>query len=110
MIEHFGLKVGDQAIILQVLAKYQQIQKALIYGSRAYNSYKPGSDIDIAIICDERYISWDLSIELNEETILPYHFDITDYNRIKEPALKEQIDKYGVEIYNSENKIISENI
>jgi predicted nucleotidyltransferase len=97
----FGLKEGDLEMILQVLAKYPQIEKAIIYGSRANNTFKPGSDVDIAIIGDVRYITWEVSSELNDETLLPYHFDITDYNKIKEPALKEQIDKYGIEFYNS---------
>ena len=101
MIEQFGLKDGDLDIILRILSKYPQIQKAFIYGSRANHTYKPGSDIDIAIVCNKRFVSLELTSELNEETILPYHFDVTDYNSIKEPALKEQIDKFGVEIFNS---------
>ncbi|OGU14163.1 MAG: hypothetical protein A2X61_07155 [Ignavibacteria bacterium GWB2_35_12] len=103
MNQQFGLKDSDLEIILGVLAKFPQIEKAFIYGSRANNTYKPGSDIDIAIVGDVRYIAWDLSSELNEETLLPYHFDITDYNRIKEPALKEQIDKYGIVLYDINN-------
>jgi len=35
---------------------------------------------------------------------MPYKFDIADYSSIKNLKLKEQIDKYSILIYDSEEK------
>jgi predicted nucleotidyltransferase len=45
----FGLTHSDLHAIKQVLAKYPQIEQAIIFGSRAKGNYKPGSDVDIAL-------------------------------------------------------------
>lgn len=37
--------------------------------------------------------------ELEEETYLPYFFDVVAFNTIENQALKEHIQKYGKEIY-----------
>ena len=36
---------------------------------------------------------------LEEESPLPYLFDIVDYHTIETPAFKEHIDKHGKSIY-----------
>jgi predicted nucleotidyltransferase len=45
----FGLKSEDLSYIISVLQGVREIEKAVIFGSRAKDSYKPGSDIDNAI-------------------------------------------------------------
>jgi len=52
------------------------------------------SDIDIAIIGDERKVSY----LLNEETFLPYFFDIINLEKIKNKNLIEHIKRVGKEI------------
>jgi uncharacterized protein len=96
--KEFGLTVEDIQEIRRILGKYPQISKSLIYGSRARGDFKQGSDVDIAVYCDESFDDlWKISSELNEETLMPYHFDVVDYNKINNKELKEQIDKYGRE-------------
>jgi uncharacterized protein len=94
-----NLPQSDIDEILNIFHKYPQIEKALLFGSRANGTNKPGSDVDIAIFCKEPDINLKLAGELNDETLMPYHFDIIDYYKINEPELKEQIDKYGIIIY-----------
>ena len=96
----YGLKDSDVEIILGVLAKYSDVEKAVIYGSRAMDNYKHGSDVDIAIYSEQRAnIEFKIAGELNEETLLPFKFDVIDFAKIKEPALKEQIERHGVIIF-----------
>ncbi|MDA3918880.1 MAG: restriction endonuclease subunit S [Deltaproteobacteria bacterium] len=91
----------DIQTIIQVLKKYPEVEIAVLYGSRALGTYQRGSDIDIALkgshltssICSH------IHFELEEETLLPYFFDITDYQRIKNKKLKEHIDRVGKVIY-----------
>ena len=100
MKNNFGLRDTDLITIKGILTKYPQIQHALIFGSRAKGNYKTGSDVDIALkgILDFNVLS-QISYFLNEETSMPYKFDILIYETIQEPALKDHIDRVGVEFY-----------
>ncbi len=48
--ELYGLKQTVVEQISHVLARYPEIERAVIYGSRAKGNFKPGSDIDLALI------------------------------------------------------------
>ena len=41
--------------------------------------------------------------DYNEESLLPYYFDILDYDAIVNHDLKEHIDRVGIVIYQREN-------
>lgn len=102
----FGLKTGDLAIITQVLQQYQEIELALIFGSRAKGNYKNGSDIDIALKGNISVMTIaDCKFVLDEETLLPYMFDVLDYNTLKNEKLKEHIDRVGVVFYKRDSLI-----
>jgi type I restriction enzyme S subunit len=71
-----------------------------LFGSRAKGNYKPGSDIDIALWGDELNAKDILSLHVSwNELELPYKLDLLNYTAIKEPALKEHIDRVGIELY-----------
>jgi type I restriction enzyme S subunit len=75
------------------------VDKALVFGSRAKGNYKEGSDIDLAL---KGYITAKDLLDLHgklEALNLPYSFDLVNYNTINEPALKEHVDRAGVEMY-----------
>ena len=46
----FGLLDRDIKYIIKALEQHDEIEKAVIFGSRAMGNYKKGSDVDIAII------------------------------------------------------------
>jgi predicted nucleotidyltransferase len=97
----YGLKKSDLEIIMNILQMEGKIEEAVIFGSRAQGIYKNGSDIDIALKgkdIDAGIISH-ISYQLNEETLMPYKFDIINYHAINNDALIEQINRYGVSIY-----------
>lgn len=59
-----------------------------------------GSDVDIALKGEiDLNVVVRVSQILNEETRLPYHFDILDYQTIQNIELKEHIDRVGVVLY-----------
>jgi predicted nucleotidyltransferase len=97
----FGLTHSDLHAIKQVLAKYPQIEQAIIFGSRAKGNYKSGSDVDIAL--KGAHLTSQLinrvSFELNEETTMPYHFDVLNFHVLSEPALIEHIERVGKVLY-----------
>ena len=96
----FGLEVPVIENIISVLEQYPKVDKAFVFGSRAKGNYRPDSDIDLAIKGYEITTDDIIAISVDIETIgVTYKFDLIDYNSIKESALKEHIDRVGVEFY-----------
>ena len=46
----FGLLDRDIKYIIKALEQHDEIEKAIIFGSRAMGNYKKGSDVDIACL------------------------------------------------------------
>lgn len=86
--------------IIEVFSSNEKIEKAILFGSRASNTEKYNSDIDIAIIGDNDLLFCErIKEELsNIPTLLK--FDIVNYYDIKNPNLKNHIDEDGIVIYN----------
>lgn len=97
----FGLTPDDFIQIIRVLEKFPEVQEAIIFGSRAKGNYKPGSDVDIALKGRhlKRETITDIAIELNEETTMPYRFDVLNFNEMEEPELLEHIKRVGKILY-----------
>ena len=95
----FGLPENVLALLQNYFISNPQIQKVLIFGSRAMDREIPGSDIDLALItnCQED-ISGHIQAELDELTT-PYMFDVVDYQRITHQPLREHIDRVGKILY-----------
>jgi len=96
-----GLSKADLQIILDVFKKYPEVETAILYGSRAMGNFKNGSDIDIALKGTnlKQETCSNIHFELEEETLLPYFFDITNYNLIENIKLREHIDRVGKVLY-----------
>lgn len=101
MNSDFGLLPEDLEIIRHILAQEPTVERAIIFGSRAKGNYKTGSDVDIALqgphITSETVSH--IRYQLNEETLMPYKFDVLNYHTIQEPALIEHIDRAGIVFY-----------
>lgn len=77
-------------------AKKNNIEKIILFGSRAKGSYTERSDIDIAVSggsFDSFY--WDIK----EKTHSLLSFDVVDIDSGISDALRSEIDKDGVVIY-----------
>lgn len=97
----FGLKSLDIDYIISIMKRFDEIEKAVIFGSRAKGTYKPGSDVDIGIYGEQ--ITFDtvasLKYKLEEEGPLPYFFDIVDCTHLNHKELKQHIHRVGKVIY-----------
>ena len=97
----FGLLDSDFEFLSNLFQKYSSINEVIIFGSRAKGNYKNGSDVDLAIksITIENQEINEIDDELNENSNLPYKFDIVHYEKIQTPELKEHIDHVGKVIF-----------
>jgi predicted nucleotidyltransferase len=101
MISDCGLEEWEQLIIIQAIQRFSSIDVVRLYGSRAKGNYRRGSDVDLAIQGEQLSpeICAALHDVLEEETPLPYFFDVTDLNRLQYDGLREHIERVGKTLY-----------
>ena len=101
MKNKLGLFQSDIQEITSVLSRFKAVDEAFIFGSRAKGTFHNGSDVDIAL--KGRNLSFSdisrISDWLNEETQMPYRFDVLDYHHTTKAALKAHVDRNGVLIF-----------
>lgn len=101
----YGLRDSDLDYIINTVKTMPSIKKAVIFGSRANSTHKNGSDVDLAIYGDE--VSFDVVAKLHnmleEESPMPYMFDVVDYTHLGDNVLKKQIDSNGKIIYEADS-------
>jgi predicted nucleotidyltransferase len=98
----FGLYPNSYKEILSIFQNHENIEKVIIYGSRAKGNYKEGSDIDFTLIGD---LNYDEIIKLKhefEDSNIPYLIDISIYNDLESKSLIEHIDRVGQIFYTRE--------
>lgn len=92
---NFGLSEKTIEILQNYFNNIPEITVVKIYGSRALDTYRKGSDIDFAVFGNiDKELIKKISYELDELNT-PYMFDVTDYNTIENEKLKEHIDTFG---------------
>ena len=96
-----GLTFDDLNKLTSLFAKNEHIERVVLYGSRAKGTFKPFSDVDITLFGDA-ITHQDLSQLLFDvdDLLLPYQFDISIFNTLKNSDLIEHINRVGIEIYN----------
>jgi len=95
-----GLNANDILKIRQVFALHQEVEKAILYGSRAKGTYKPASDIDLTLVGADLNLTLQQEIELElDDLLLPYKFDISIYHQISNIDLVAHIERIGKVFY-----------
>ena len=103
MANRYGLSDSALEQVTEAIRQFDQIVAVVLFGSRAKGNYKPGSDIDLAVNGDRvspRIVA-QLADCLNEETPLPYFFDVVHYETLDNQALVDHIDRVGIVIYSA---------
>ncbi len=96
----YGLKEQHIAIIQAILAKYPEIDEAILYGSRAKGNFRNGSDIDLTLKGKNLSVSLLTQIQMElEDSDLPHQADVSIYCFIDNPKLVEHIDRVGISFY-----------
>jgi uncharacterized protein len=96
----FGLKEATIEKIITVFSQYPNIQKVLLYGSRAKGNYRNGSDIDLTLIGENISYGQLSKIDIQiDDLLLPYCFDISIFKDIENLDLIDHINRIGLIFY-----------
>ncbi|RLD52468.1 MAG: 3-oxoacyl-ACP synthase [Bacteroidetes bacterium] len=108
-MSEYGIPEKSYNLIINSFKRFNDIEKVILFGSRAIGNFKPGSDIDIAVIgnnVDDNLIK-ELSVLINQKIPVPYSADILNFNTIKNKSLTEHINTYGKTIYRKQHYFIN---
>jgi len=84
-----------------IFSNYPEIERVIIFGSRALGNAKSGSDVDCAFSGKNLTSQLVSRIQnfLEEETLLPYFFDCIHVESTQNKALLEHVDTHGITLY-----------
>lgn len=97
----FGLQETTIENIRAVLVCHPEVEKAVLYGSRAKGNYKNGSDIDLTLLGGAD-LTMNMLYRIMDEIddlLLPYTFDLSIFDHISDPDVIEHIQRVGVTLY-----------
>ncbi|MBV4437242.1 MAG: nucleotidyltransferase domain-containing protein [Clostridium tyrobutyricum] len=101
--EKLGIKKELLIQIQKTFSKFKNVDRAVVFGSRARGDYKYNSDIDIAIL-GEDITSKDFNSicdRLNQLNTA-FTFDVLNMKSISQKGLKDNIEREGIAIYDAE--------
>ncbi len=102
----YGLSQSVIQKICTVLTRYPQVEKAILYGSRAKGNYKRGSDIDLALIGRDLTLNVIYRIlDDFDELFLPYTIDLSIFGDISDPDVIDHIQRVGVTFYQKDTSV-----
>lgn len=96
----YGLSKETITKINGVFFKFKEVEKAILYGSRAKGNFKPGSDVDLTLKGEKLKLKLLNKISLGiDDLLLPYSFDISIFHQITNIDLIEHIERVGITFY-----------
>ena len=96
----FGLSDTVIKELQDIFRRHANIEKVLIFGSRSKGNYRPGSDIDLAVIGKNLDYSQLLEIHCEIDDLeLLYSIDLLDYQKKIGTPLGDHIDRVGQVFY-----------
>lgn len=96
----FGLEENTIQQIVGVCQQYAEIERVVLYGSRAKGDYRSGSDIDLTLVGQHLSHEQLLSIEHQlDDLLLPYLFDLSIFSHIEDPEMVDHINRVGLIFY-----------
>ncbi len=99
-MKDIGLNDNDIKVINNVFENYPQVEKVILYGSRAKGNFKPTSDIDLTLKGEGIELSILFNIENDlDDLMFPQKFDLSIFQKINNLELINHIDRIGISIF-----------
>ena len=95
-----GLKEKYRKTIISILASNERVERVVLFGSRAMETFSPESDVDLILYgehltsSDRALLSWEI-----DETTIPQRVELILEESLKNNEFREQVEKYGIEWY-----------
>lgn len=102
----YGLSAHTLATIAAVLVRFPEVERALLFGSRAKGGYRPGSDIDLALTGTA--LDWRTLGRIEDAfdaSSLPYRFSLLHHNADTDPGVAAHIARVGRAIYTAAHSL-----
>lgn len=95
-----GLSEKTVKQIFSVFEGFPEVEKAVLYGSRAKGNFKTGSDIDLTLYGEKlsARLLGDIA-EALDDLLLPYTIDLSIFDDLNHAKLREHIERVGVVFY-----------
>ena len=96
----YGLSDKEFAEMKAIFGQCKNLERVILYGSRAKGNYKKFSDVDITLEGDNLTLADLFRIQdLLYESDLPYMFDVSIFSKISNPDLTDHIRRKGIVIW-----------
>ena len=95
-----GLDADVVEKICGVFTQFPELEKAVLYGSRAMGTFKPGSDIDLTLLGPALTPDLLASISIaRDDLLLPLTMDLSLFDSLDNREFRDHIERVGVELY-----------
>jgi predicted nucleotidyltransferase len=98
-----GLPVSAVEKITTVLARFPEVDRVVLFGSRAKGTHKPGSDIDLALVGE--HLDWRTIgriYDALDDLLLPFRFSLVVYGAATDPDVAGHIVRVGISLFERE--------
>lgn len=100
-----GLSDATTTKLQNVLQLFPQVERAILFGSRAMGNFRNGSDIDLCLEGAELNYNVLLKILVAIDDLnLPYETDVLIKHQITHPPLLAHIETKGVEFFSRKSE------
>lgn len=103
MTPHHGLPASTVEKIVAVLARFPEVDRVVLFGSRAKGTHKPGSDIDLALVGE--HLDWRTigrAYDALDDLLLPFRFSLVHYGPATDPDVAGHIARVGISLFERE--------
>jgi predicted nucleotidyltransferase len=95
-----NLRPKDLHILSTIFSAFPAVREVKVFGSRATNTARRSSDLDLAILAPHATpAEWSDICEAVENAPLIYELDLVRLDQTTSPRLREKIDREGRRIY-----------
>lgn len=96
----YGLEETTIKALQGIFAHYSQVEKVILYGSRAKGNYRIASDIDLTLVGPQLTLSTLFQIENDlDDLLLPYKIDLSIHHKIENADVLAHIKRVGISFY-----------
>ncbi len=105
----YGLTQRDMAAIWFIFEGYPEVKMVYLFGSRAKGNYRPGSDIDLAIMNEGVSAKKLAKLKSDfEDSNLPYNVDLVDFNQLENRGFIDHIKRVGIPFFKRSELVSSD--